>query len=99
MICTKGYVNSQKKIDAALDADSNADLTGFDGQMMMGTTTSAYRLRAVAGNTPPVWEHVVLADATTKEGAKVQSLASCCGRKYYTSTRGMGTNEICYKAI
>jgi hypothetical protein len=45
---------------------------------MMGTTTSAYKLRAVAGKAP-VWEHVVLADATTKEGAKVQTWQAVVG--------------------
>jgi hypothetical protein len=70
----EGYINNQKKIDAAIEADPNANLSSFNGQMMMATTTSAYRLRAgqtskneetgVITKIPPVWEHVVLTDAT-----------------------------------
>jgi len=67
----EGYVNNQKKIDAAIKTDPDADLTSFNGEMMMATTASAYRLRAV-GNTPPVWEHVVLADSTIN-GKKVKT--------------------------
>ena len=75
-----GYVNNQKKIDAALKADPNADLSTFDGEMLSAGSTGAYRLRT-SGQTA-VWEHVVLQDALASDGTtKVKTWKPVDGEK------------------
>jgi len=81
----EGYVNSQKEIDAAIKANPDANLSSFNGKMLMATTNSAYKLKTTAkkedGTTtsiPPVWEHVVLTDATIN-GKKVKTWVPVAG--------------------
>ena len=75
-----GYVNNQKKIDAALKADPNADLSEFNGEMLSAGSTGAYRLRA-SGQTA-VWEHVILQDALASDGTtKVKTWKPVDGEK------------------
>ena len=76
----EGYVNNQKKIDAALKADPNADLSTFNGEMLSAGSTGAYRLRT-SGQTA-VWEHVVLQDALASDGTtKIKTWKPVDGEK------------------
>ena len=63
----EGYINSEKKIKAIAQGTSEEDLASLNGDIMMATSTSGYKLMTDLKNKdgsdiPPMWYHVTLVD-------------------------------------